>query len=84
MDAMFRSASGATARLAAATLLPHPALHLLPGQSRIGIFPEVRLPACQFLLLPVMNGHIFGSAREVIPEIFNELKLFGRAQMKDR
>jgi len=51
-------------------------------QSRAGVFQEIG-PACQFLLLPVINGHIFGSAREVVPKILHELELFGWAQVKD-
>src|SRR5580658_6571298 len=82
-SAISRSASGAKTRL---TAMPgaRPLLHVLPGQPRGRVFQEVRLSARKFLLLPVVNRHCLRRASKVIPEVLYQLKLLGRAEVKDR
>lgn len=43
---------------------------------------ELGLPASKFFQLPIMNRHILGDCRQVVPEILNELKLLGRSEVK--
>src|SRR6266568_2150476 len=38
----------------------------------------------QLGLLPIVNWHLTGSGRQVVPEIFHELKFFGGTQIENR
>src|SRR4051812_37892779 len=77
-SAMSCSASGAMMS-SAAIAAANPPLDLVPGEPRRRVVQEVGLPPGQFLLLPVVDGDCLGRCRQVIPEVFDQLELFGRA-----
>jgi len=51
--------------------------HVFPRQARSRILLEIRLPARQFLLLPIVDWDGIRIRGKVIPQIFDELKLLG-------
>src|SRR5436190_379477 len=80
-----RSFSTSGARMSSAAMTTaNPTFDLLPRQSSGGVVCQGSLPPGQLLLLPVVNRYRFGGGRQVIPQVFDKLKLFRRAQIKDR
>ena len=57
----------------------HMALHALPVRDGSWVALQVGLPACEFFDLLVVNRHFIGVGRQVIPQVFNQLQLFGWA-----
>jgi hypothetical protein len=58
-----------------------PPLDLLPGKTRRRVVLEVGLAPGQFLLLPVVDRDRLGIRGQIIPEVLDQLKLFGRTQV---
>jgi len=52
-----------------------PAFDFLPGECRARVLHQIGLSSIQFLSLPIMDRHGFGSCRKVVPQVFYELKL---------
>ncbi len=59
-------------------------LYLIPRSSRGRIFCQIRFPARQFLLLPIVDRHRFRHGREIVPQIFDQLEFLGGTEIKDR
>jgi hypothetical protein len=56
--------------------------HFIPGEARRRIVLQVLLTPIEFLLLPVMDRYVLRIRREIVPKIFDELELLGRAQLE--
>jgi hypothetical protein len=61
---------------------PDVGLNFLPSHSGRWIFDEIGLSSLKLGDLPIMDGNVRGSSREVVPKIFNKLKLFGWGQIE--
>jgi len=80
-SAMSHSASGATISSAGMAGL-NPAFHFFPGRGRSRVFHQVAFPACQFLLLPIVNWYGFRLGGKVVPQVFDKLELLGGTQFQ--
>src|ERR1039457_503707 len=80
---MSRSASGAMIN-SAAMAVAHPALDFLPASTRRRVSEQVRLPSVELLRVPGVDWYCLRRRREVIPEIFNQLKLLRRTKVENR
>jgi hypothetical protein len=61
-----------------------PAFDFVPCKSGGRVACEVCLPSFQFLDLPVVDRNRLRIGREVVSKVFDELKFFGGAQIKNR
>ena len=43
---------------------------------------QIRFAPFEFLYLPVVDGYVFRLGGNVVPEVFDELDLFGRAKVE--
>jgi hypothetical protein len=62
----------------------HVELYFFPRFSGSRIPLQVCLPARKLLDLPLVNRRRFGRRSEIVPQILNELQLFGRSEIENR
>src|SRR3990172_3423493 len=75
------SASGARINSAVMTT-PDPGFHLGPGDTGSWLARQIGFSPGKFLLLPIVDGDIGGRTSQIVPEVLNQLKLFGRRQVE--
>src|SRR5438046_505197 len=81
-SSMSRSASGS--RIRSLTIpAAKPFLDFFPGAGSAGVLQVGGIPAREFLLLPVRHGDALRRGRETVPEGFDELEFFFRAQVEE-
>jgi len=64
--------------------LANPLLHFFPRQARRGVVKQIRFSSGELLKLPLMHGHFVGLGCKVVPQVFDELKFLGRAEVETR
>ena len=63
---------------------PQPSGHLIPRQGRLRTGSKIGPAPLNFGKLPGVDGHVFRPARDIIPEIFDQLEFFGGGEAEDR
>jgi hypothetical protein len=63
---------------------PQPSGHLIPRQGRLRTGSEIGPATLNFGKLPGVDGHVFRLARDIIPEILDQLEFLGGGEAEDR
>ena len=78
------AASGAKPTSTAMVQLPQPSGHLIPRKGRLRTGSEIGPAPLNLCKLPGVNGHVFRPARDIFPEILDQLEFLGGGEAEDR